>query len=146
MKTITLDYSQAVSLRRLYRNEMKYHTERKDDMEYVRVGKGFELRVHSIGVTYKYLGYGVSIPKDADRRFNHEIYPISISDALSEKRKKSRAPQNTQIIGMFKDDNLVKEFNSVANASKDTLINKGSIRHCLNGKRRTAGGYNWRYL
>ena len=40
---------------------------------------------------------------------------------------------------------LIKEYNSVLQACKETGLKKDNIGHCLNGKNKTAGGYLWEY-
>jgi len=41
---------------------------------------------------------------------------------------------------------LDKVFKSSHEAERQTGINDGNIRSCLKGKRKSAGGYHWRYL
>jgi hypothetical protein len=41
--------------------------------------------------------------------------------------------------------NFIKEYNSINEASKQTSINQGNISMCILGKRKTAGGYIWKY-
>jgi hypothetical protein len=43
------------------------------------------------------------------------------------------------------DGEIINEFNSAVDASNDLNINVGGIRHCLNGRNNTAGGYKWKY-
>ena len=50
-------------------------------------------------------------------------------------------------IGMFKDDVLIKDFDSIVNAAK--YFNKdtrGNIDGALQGRQHTAYGYTWKYL
>ncbi len=42
-------------------------------------------------------------------------------------------------------DKVIKIHRSQRQAVIDTGISQGNISGCLNGKRRTAGGYNWKY-
>jgi len=44
-----------------------------------------------------------------------------------------------------KNMNLIEQFESIISASKDLLIDKGSIGHSCTGKNNTAGGYIFRY-
>lgn len=41
--------------------------------------------------------------------------------------------------------NKVKEYDSIADAVKETNINKTSIGKCCNGRQRTAGKYIWKF-
>lgn len=42
--------------------------------------------------------------------------------------------------------NLIKQFDSVQSASNELMITRSNISLCLTGKKRTAGGYIWRYV
>lgn len=44
-----------------------------------------------------------------------------------------------------KNNNLIKIFDSIIQASIETGINKGNISSVCTGKRKTAGGYIWKY-
>lgn len=44
-----------------------------------------------------------------------------------------------------KDNNFIKKFQTNKEASQSTGINLGNINSCCNGKRKTAGGFIWRY-
>lgn len=41
---------------------------------------------------------------------------------------------------------LIKKYTSAAEASRITNIDSTSIRMCCNGKRKSAGGYIWKYV
>lgn len=41
--------------------------------------------------------------------------------------------------------NFIKKWSSVVNASKETKINRGNINSCVNGFRKTAGKYKWKF-
>ena len=41
---------------------------------------------------------------------------------------------------------IIEEFNSVLEAKALTGINNSKIGECCNGKRRSAGGYKWKWL
>lgn len=40
---------------------------------------------------------------------------------------------------------IVKRYSSIIQAQRETGISNGSIGDCLHGRRKTAGGYLWRY-
>jgi hypothetical protein len=42
-------------------------------------------------------------------------------------------------------DNIEREYISLNEASRVLKIDCGSIGHCLKGKRKTAGGFKWKY-
>ena len=42
-------------------------------------------------------------------------------------------------------NNLIKNYNSIMQASRETNIKRTSISNCCNGLSQTAGGYKWRF-
>lgn len=44
-----------------------------------------------------------------------------------------------------KQGEFIKRFCSAIGASRETGINKGNLTECANGKRKSAGGYIWKY-
>ena len=50
-----------------------------------------------------------------------------------------------KIIQYSKDNQFIKEYISIAEASRLTNIKKSNIQHVLSGESRTAGGYIWKY-
>jgi hypothetical protein len=54
---------------------------------------------------------------------------------------------HTRKIGQYDlSENLVKKFNSIISASKEMNVGKSNISGVLNKKRKTAGGFIWKYL
>lgn len=66
-------------------------------------------------------------------------------------KKRQRKQRNVEtyfsraILQYTTDEILIKEFISIAEASRQTNINKSCIRDCCRGKQHTAGGFIWRY-
>ena len=58
---------------------------------------------------------------------------------------KNRNHNAKAIIQLSKDSLLIKEFNSITEASKLTSIQRNSIKNCCNNKQKTAGGYKWQF-
>lgn len=52
----------------------------------------------------------------------------------------------TRVQAFDKDGNLVMEFHSIAEATRQTKINQTSICRCLAGKYKQAGGYVWKIV
>lgn len=77
---------------------------------------------------------------------------VTISRTLQRSIKKLQGEANKprkdakRIYQYTTDGVLVKEFDSVNEASKITGIGRGSISECANLKRNKAGGYVWRYV
>jgi hypothetical protein len=42
------------------------------------------------------------------------------------------------------DNNLLAVYDSIADAARDCSMSSGSIRFCLKGKYKTAGGFKWK--
>ena len=53
--------------------------------------------------------------------------------------------QGKLVIQLLSDGKIVKLFKSVADASKETGIDRKCIRDAANGKQKTAGGYYWKF-
>lgn len=49
-------------------------------------------------------------------------------------------------VGQFKNGILIKEYPNALQASKQTGIKHPNIWYVLNGKHKTAGGFEWRYM
>ena len=50
-----------------------------------------------------------------------------------------------KLLLQFSDGVFVKEYKSIMKASRDTKINKNNIWCCCKNRRKTAGGFTWRY-
>ena len=44
------------------------------------------------------------------------------------------------------DGTVLREFSSIADASRETGVSTKCIRECANGRQKHAGGFCWRYL
>ena len=49
------------------------------------------------------------------------------------------------ILQFTKDGTLIKEWPSLSDAYRQLGISQSNICHCLKGRKKSAGGYNWRY-
>ena len=49
-------------------------------------------------------------------------------------------------VGQFKNGILIKEYPNCLQASKQTGIPQPNIWYCLNGKHKSCGGYEWKYM
>ena len=80
-----------------------------------------------------------------------EDHKKAVSEALkgipkSEAHKKAIGEANSKKILQFtKSGEFIKEWPSIREASKQLKINFGNISSCCNGKRKSAGGYVWKY-
>ena len=70
--------------------------------------------------------YGTSIKKNREKQLNY---------------KKTSKP----VIKLNKDNEIINKYLSINEAMRMTKINAINICQCCKGKRKTAGGYIWRY-
>ena len=73
---------------------------------------------------------------------NHHFYGKHHSN---EAKEKSRINHCKKIIQYDKNYNLIKIWKSIQEVEKNLNINNGNISECCRGKRKSAGGYIWRY-
>lgn len=59
--------------------------------------------------------------------------------------KKGKEFPHSKIVLQIKNDNIVCEFYGCSEAGALTNINHRHINECCNNKRKTAGGYQWKY-
>lgn len=67
------------------------------------------------------IGYNIQIGGNEQTKLSIKVYQYSI------------------------DGNYIKEYNSIADATRDCNILNGKISSCCKGKRKSAGGYRWSY-
>jgi hypothetical protein len=63
---------------------------------------------------------------------------------LQVRAKGIESKQNIPIVQLDLNDNIIREFIGVTEASQITGLNKGHISSVTNHKRETAGGYKWK--
>lgn len=91
-------------------------------------------------MNYKFINH-----KDENKRNNHisnlewctPKYNMVYSDIFKKSRKK--------VIQYTRNNDYICTFDSIAEAEKATGIQNQNISKCCKGKRKTAGGYKWRY-
>jgi len=64
-----------------------------------------------------------------------------IADRNSGKNKKKLV----KVQAYTKSGKLIKKYDSIKEAAKETVVSKTSIANCLSGLSKTAGGYVWQY-
>lgn len=69
--------------------------------------------------------WGTGIERGAKSRINHKSYSIPVGQL---------------------NDKLITVYLSAAEASRQTNIPQSNITYCCQGKRKTAGGYIWKYI
>lgn len=62
-----------------------------------------------------------------------------------ESKQKMKESHYKKVIQYDKNNNLIKIWNGIKQIEEELNINDGNISQCCRGKRKTAGGYIWRY-
>lgn len=78
---------------------------------------------------------------------NHKMkmYGETLKQKLSENVTKYAVEKNKKPVCQYAiNGNFIKEFSSMSEAERVTGINRKSIRFCIRGMRKSAGGYLWR--
>ena len=82
--------------------------------------------------------------KVCDRKENHNN-PLTIEHYKSGSHKGSKNNKSIKIYQFNRVGDKINTFIGIREAGKQTKIDYGSIRNCLKGRTKTAGGYIWRY-
>lgn len=103
---------------------------------------------------------GKPCPEDAKRKISRTLtgrkLPIEVRQKMSEAQRGERGsmygktgakhPNSKAVLMIDKDTNkIVKEFGGMKEAERQTGIKNQHISLCCMGKRKSAGGYVWRY-
>lgn len=67
----------------------------------------------------------------------------NVNHATCQERKVKNNKRTCEVIQISKDGNVLNEYDSIREAGRITNISNQSISACVNGKRKTAGGYLW---
>lgn len=65
---------------------------------------------------------------------------------VNQVQPKAAEASKTKVAQYDLNDNLIAVFDSQREASEETNTCRSSITRCCTGKRKTAGGYKWKYL
>lgn len=65
---------------------------------------------------------------------------------LEEEQRKTKIVQARKLVQMTDDGTIIKVYDKLADAIKETGINSKSIRDCCNGKQKHAGEFVWKYI
>lgn len=91
--------------------------------------------------------------KDEDKTNNNinnlewcsRSYNINYGVANKKRRKTLLNKRGKTVFKYDKDNNLLQSYPSLQQATRETKINQSHISQCCNNKRKTAGGFVWRY-
>jgi hypothetical protein len=79
---------------------------------------------------------------------NDKIQPEhaeKISQSLKGRKITWDRKRNKTITQYDSDGNIIKEYESQSQASRETNISQSDISSCCNGKQKTAGGFTWKF-
>jgi hypothetical protein len=123
----------------------KHHSEETKE----KIGKASKDRFSNPENHYM---YGKHHSEDTKRKMseshsgeNNHLYGKHRSEDV--KKKLSESNPNSKIVIMIAKNNgtVLKIFNTIRDAERDTGIDNSSISKCCRGKMKTAGGYIWMY-
>lgn len=87
--------------------------------------------------------------KEWHREFGKRYAATKENNVFKEKwfrdKYKDKILKYKKVEQLDKYGNVIKEWNSIIEASRKLNIDQSSISKCCRGKRKTAGGYNWKY-
>lgn len=67
------------------------------------------------------------------------------SNTIKEQARKNGATVSRPVLQISKDGDLVARYSSGKDASKNTGVDHSHLMECCAGKRKTAGGFAWKY-
>ncbi|WBC28431.1 intron encoded nuclease [Rhodobacteraceae phage LS06-2018-MD05] len=74
-------------------------------------------------------------------------YYLNLAVAIGYDIGRNKRPKNKKRIGQYnKDGSFIQSFESAREAERKTFIGYGNISSCANNKRKTAGGYIWKFI
>ena len=68
------------------------------------------------------------------------------SEETKQKMSEAKEEQSKVVAQYTKEGYFAREYSSIAEASRQTKVNKGSICSCCSGRYKSAGGFIWRYV
>ena len=87
--------------------------------------------------------------KEWHREFGKKYAATKENNIFKEKwfrdKYKDKILKYKKVEQLDKNGNVIKEWNSIIEASRKLNIDQSSISKCCREKRKTAGGYNWKY-
>lgn len=109
-----------------------------------------DLRFDRLFKEWEKSNYNKNLIPTVDRINCKKDYTLENIHCLTwqENRYKQRMETNifrAKEIVCLKNNEIIFAFKSVSDAVKKTGIMQGNISSCLTGKRKTCGGYNWKY-
>lgn len=77
-------------------------------------------------------------------RYN-ELTQQELMDIINIEIARSNNNKCKKVIQLSKNNEFIKEYNSIADAAKEVKCTKQAIQQCVSGKCKTCKGYKWKY-
>lgn len=106
--------------------------------------KNFGYNMTSGGEIHAY--YGRRLSEETKQKISNAHKGLKASAETKIKLHQSHINKGGKPVGMYNENGLLGVFVTVADAQRITRINGSHISACCKLKRKTAGGYVWRYL
>ena len=74
------------------------------------------------------------------------LYNVNYGNGINKRSCSLSITKSKRVAKCNSNMEIIEEFNSVLEARALTGINNSKIGECCNGKRRSAGGYKWKWL
>lgn len=74
------------------------------------------------------------------------LYNVNYGNGINKRSCSLSITKSKRVAKCNSNMEIIEEFNSVLEAKALTGINNSKIGECCNGKRRSAGGYKWKWL
>lgn len=88
--------------------------------------------------------YGTARQRQIESMKTNDPLNLRIQKSLVTREKNKRPNARKKILQLDSDGNIVKYFDSISDAGRQGY-DRASITYCCQGKRKTAGGYKWKY-
>lgn len=89
---------------------------------------------------------GVSLTQEHREHLSESHKGVPLSDEHKEKIKLGSINKVGVVQISLIDDLIIRKYESIAQASEITGIDRASISKCAKGERKTAGGFIWKYI
>lgn len=111
------------------------------------IGKSKKGMVHSDKTKLKMSKVRTGHITTAETRLKIKLANTGKKATLESRQKMSniKIGKRTKKVIQIKDDIIINVFDSIKQATLKTNINNGHISSCCNNKRKTAGGFSWKY-